>query len=232
MKLFKKLIVTAAVMASVASLAVVSANAAEGDDFTASYSDNTITITGLNKSADVSQLSLLVLSEDATDISGDKAAVYTGVADDKGIIVQIDQDETFENKTIKVSLPDGTALPNGTYYVRVGGEAGASAAYKKATFTVGNAEDKTVLVGDANSDGAADGLDAVQVLIYDVAPESSIINAGEDVYYGCAYSNGDAVLDGLDAVQILIYDVSPESSQYVGTTKKVSEIKALETVAE
>lgn len=201
MKLFKKLIVTAAVMASVASLAVVSANAAEGDDFTAAYSDNTITITGLNKSADVSQLSLLVLSEDATDISGDKAAVYTGVADDKGIIVQIDQDETFENKTIKVSLPDGTALPNGTYYVRVGGEAGTSTAYKKATFTVGGTE--KVKIGDITAKGTVTPADATEVLLYTVFSTNTKVVDGEKSWYAAAYCDGNNSITPGDATEIL-----------------------------
>lgn len=221
MKLFKKLIVTAAVMASVASLAVVSANAAEGDDFTASYSaeNNTITITGINKSETVSQLSLLVLSEDATDISGDKAAVYTGVAEDKGIIVQIDQDETFDNKTVKVSLPDGTALPNGTYYVRVGGEAGTSTAYKKAEFTVGSDSpytDPERLLGDVDASGTINMADSQLIINF-------VVDSSVNPLIGDAYPAADADDKGtvnVADVQIIINDLQSDGQTLNGKKLK------------
>lgn len=189
MRLVKKILMSAAVVSAVAAMAAVNASA-----MTAKYnSDGTITLSGITTQAD--EKTLLVLTENATDISGTKAASVT----DGGIIVQIDQGTTIGTNNVVV----GTLEAGKTYYVRVGGDA----EFEQTTFTVPGGDspytDPTRLLGDVAKNNAIDMADASAIC---------------DHYLNVALLTGDDLhaADTTDNGVVDMSDVSVIAEDYLG----------------
>lgn len=197
MGFFKKVSVSAALISAVAVAAAMSASA-----MTASYDNGKVTLADLGVEAE--QKTLLILSEDAADISGDAANTLAN----GGIIVQIDQDTDF------TTVPVGT-LPNGTYYVRVGGDEGG---FQQTSFTVGNSlySDPTRLVGDADGNLSVQLNDASCILIHFTKGNLT----GDAVQAADANDNGAVQADDQSAV--LSYFGNGDTTYGLGT-KTLSE---------
>jgi hypothetical protein len=184
LQLFKKILLVTAAMSAVMCMSV-----AAHAELQAEYADGSVTLSGIETEA--AQKTLLILTEDATNIDSSAKAYAEG-----GIIVQIDQDTAF------ATVPVGT-LADGTYYVRVGGDADK---IETTTFTVGSNspyKDPTRLVGDATGDGYINMTD-VSVIISDYLGEESI--TGDDK------QAADTTDDGF----VNMTDVSVIISDYLG----------------
>lgn len=190
MRFLKKMMVVAMAVSAVASLAVVSANAME-----ATYNDETgkVALSFADGELVEGQKTLLILNEDATNITADNAKVYT---EEGGIIVQIDQDTTFAEVTVG-------DLPAGTYYVRVGGavEVGSEAEvpFLADDFVVGGSV-STRILGNVNDDEDITGTDALIV-----AKHVADLIALEGEKLLAADANDDGSVSGGDALEIAKY---------------------------
>ncbi|MDD6483897.1 MAG: hypothetical protein PUF72_04900 [Clostridiales bacterium] len=212
MRLVKKILMSAAVVSAVAAMAAVSASAA----MTATYNnDGTITLSGITTQA--AEKTLLVLTEDTTDISEEKAASVT----DGGIIVQIDQG-THIVDDVKVTV--GTLEAGKTYYVRVGGDT----TFEQDDFTVpGGTTPHKVLVGDADGNGVVQAADAAEIALYTVSSPATAVIDGTDSFYAAAYCDGDDAVKASDAAEVALHSVSsPAANPLVNTLVEVGSIGA------
>jgi hypothetical protein len=186
LQLFKKILLVTAAMSAVMCMSV-----AAHAELQAEYADGSVTLSGIETEA--AQKTLLILTEDATNIDSSAKAYAEG-----GIIVQIDQDTAF------ATVPVGT-LADGTYYVRVGGDADK---IETTTFKVGSDSPYTNparLVGDATNDGFINTADA-SVIISDYLGETNL--AGDDKQ--AADATDDGFVNTADASVII--------SDYLGET--------------
>lgn len=188
MKKVTKLFLSVAAIGALAAGLATSAMA-----MTATYDAGTVTIVAEDGDKVAStEKTLLILNNDATTVT-------------ESDIVQIDQSEDI------ASVPVGE-LAEGTYYVRVGGDGNIDT----ATFTVGGAADRKVLVGDVDGNGEVLAGDASQVLLYTVHGDS-VITEGSDAFYAAALCDGNNEILAADASQILLYTVHGDSHVNVNT---------------
>jgi hypothetical protein len=207
LQLFKKILLVTAAMSAVMCMSV-----AAHAELQAEYADGSVTLSGIETEA--AQKTLLILTEDATNIDSSAKAYAEG-----GIIVQIDQDTAF------ATVPVGT-LADGTYYVRVGGDADK---IETTTFKVGGTTAEKVLVGDANQDGEVTTSDSSQVMMYAASMAASAVKDGEKSFYAAAYCNGDGEVSTADSSQIMMYAASMSSANpLVGTEVEIGSIGSAE----
>lgn len=178
-KSLKKAILTCAATSALFVAMAVSANAATYDVETNTVSlDNPLEATG-------KQVTVLILDKDAID---------TNVkAED---ILYINQEAATADSFMAMPVK---ALADGTYTVKVGGEALGEIITE--TFTVGE-DDPDVKLGDVNDDGELDGRDALEIMRHDVGL-ITLTEAQKNV----ADVNSDDEVDGRDALEIMRYDV-------------------------
>jgi len=201
-----KFLASCAVVGAVAA-ACATASFAADYTATASYNDGTVTIAipADYVAATDGDLTLLILSEDATSIT----------EANKGIVKQIQQGDSTALSSVAVG-----DLTDGTYFVRIGGaEVGQDNpnGFIATTFTVGSTK-PDVLIGDVDGDKAITSFDYSEVAKYIVHLESEIDKSDVN-FYAAAYADGDNEITAFDYSEIAKNVVHMETT-YVGTTVK------------
>ncbi len=219
-KLFLAGVLTAAMAISTSAFAAVSYG--ENDTLGVTYdpATNKVSVT-TDLSTYNGQMTLLVLDKDASAITSDT-------------ILYIDQDaapeagaKIFQDMGLKMPA-DVTTLPAGTYPVKVGSDDASLTALLVGNIIVtedaGGKEIKFIF-GDVNNSGAADGIDALDILSYSVNSTLNKVGAfamgdtlatksGNTIIFGDVNSSG--ATDGIDALDILSYSVNSTLNK-VGT---------------
>jgi hypothetical protein len=199
-----KFLASCAVVGAVAA-ACATASFAADYTATASYDSGTVTIAipADYVAATDGDLTLLILSEDATSIT----------ESNKSIVKQIQQGDSTALSEVAVG-----DLADGTYYVRIGGaEVGQDNpnGFIATTFTVGGTS-QSVLVGDVNGDESITASDATEIFKNIALMESSVDN-GEVNFAAAAYCSGDESITAADATEVFKY-IALLDVDYVGTT--------------
>lgn len=202
-----KLLASCAVIGALSAVCAASSMAADYSA-TATYDAKagTVSVTASQDYIDLvgaGDFTLLVLSEDATEITNENSY----------IVKQIQQGDEATVSNVKVG-----DLEDGTYYVRLGG-ADVSAENEKGfvatTFTVGG-EAPQVFIGDVDGDKDITAVDcsetAKSVIHMSSAADNSDVN-----YYAAAYADGDSEITAVDCSEIAKYVVHMDTT-YVGTT--------------
>ena len=198
---------------AVGALAAACTTAAFADEYVkAEYKDGKVTLSGFGEYAEKADgdLTLLILSEDATEITADNANT---------VIKQIDQfNITDGNYTKEVTVGDLDTTK--TYYVRLGGAAANVVTEKGFVSTTfgGTTGPEKVLVGDANGDGNITLNDCTEICKYyggkigdirtAITDEGDVVNTKN--FLAAAFSNGDK--------NITLNDCTEICKQYAGKT--------------
>ena len=185
MKKFTKVLFACAAVAAMTVAAGTAVMAEEIKDIQYNVVEDgadTITIPAYDSTGE--QQTLLVLSEDATTVTD-------------GIIVQIDQQAGAFTNVVVGDLKDGT------YYVRIGGDAATSFSY--GSFKVGQTE-STRLLGDVDGSKTINVSDATKVVNHVLGTETL---EGEN--FKAADADKNTQVNVSDATQIVNFVLGTDS---------------------
>lgn len=146
-KKMKKLSKTLLAVAAVSVVSAAMAASAMAADFTATYSNGTLSFEGIPDTGE--SQTILVLTEDVDEITNENA---------NDVVLQIDQKDNGEGFTV-TKLDPSKLEENHTYYVRIGGSTVNTVL--TSTFQINETPSSTIriVVGDVNLSGGSTPVD-------------------------------------------------------------------------
>ncbi len=186
MKNFKKLLLAGAAITAMSAALATSAMAA--DDFTATYADGTVTLTGVPAEVTSQDQVTMVVINGMDDVNPTEENLK-----------QIGQEDGAAD--VFATIPVGE-LADGTYTVKLGGTAGK---IYMDTFTVGDVDPEGML-GDVDGSGAIEGTDASRIVNHVLRAELIPDNM---LQYADVDGNGD--IEGSDATRIVNHVLGTET---------------------